>query len=72
MGWLVLGVWIGVLVVAVTVLGFCGYELFWKLRRLRGDMARLDETAAKLRLLQQQAAVIAGEGARLRSGPTGT
>lgn len=72
MGWLVLGVWIGVLVVAVIVLGFCGYELYWKLRRLRGDIARLDETAEKLRLLQRRAAVIAGEAAQLRSGRTGT
>lgn len=70
-GWLVLSVWIGAAVLAVVVLGFCGHELYWKLRRLRADLARLNETADRLRTLQGQAAALAEEGTRLHGGPAG-
>lgn len=41
MGWIVLGVWAGVAVVAAVLLGACLYDLSSKRRRLTGDLARL-------------------------------
>ncbi len=39
--------WIAAAVFAAAVLGFCAYELTWKARRLRGDLDRLAELAAR-------------------------
>ena len=36
----------------VVVLGFCAYELNWKLRRLRSDAERLERTVAELGAVQ--------------------
>ncbi len=41
-GWVAVGVG-GV--IALVVLGFCAYELSWKARRLRGDVATLQRVA---------------------------
>lgn len=54
MGWLVLGVWIGAVVLAAVVLAFCTYELVWKSKRLRTDLGRLTATTARLTDMQQQ------------------
>jgi hypothetical protein len=34
--------WASAAVFALVVLGFCGYEIRWKLARLRADVARLE------------------------------
>jgi len=43
--------WIAALVLGAIVLSFCGYEVWWKARRLQRDLARLqvlDERWARL------------------------
>ena len=47
-GWIVLGAWAFAVVFAVVVLGFAGYEISWKARRLAADRARLEQLAAEL------------------------
>lgn len=63
MGWLVAVVWIGAVVVAALVLGFCAYELHWKSRRLRADLSRLTALGEPLAGL-----VSTGETMRRRLG----
>jgi len=53
---LVLLVWIGAVVVAAVVLAFCGYELSWKSRRLRTDLAKLQQLSGDLAQLQIEVA----------------
>jgi outer membrane murein-binding lipoprotein Lpp len=60
-GWLVLGVWIGAVVLAVVVLAFCLYEVLWKSKRLRTDLERLNSTAARLAELQQELTAAAAQ-----------
>jgi hypothetical protein len=57
-GWWVLGGWIGAVVVAAVVLGFCAYELTWKSKRLTADLARLTAVSARLAGLQRELAVV--------------
>ena len=52
MQWIPIGAWIGAVVVALVVLGFCAYELAWKSRRLRRDVAGLQSLNAQLAELQ--------------------
>lgn len=61
MGWLVLGVWIGAVVLAAVVLAFCLYEVLWKSKRLRTDLEQLNRTAARLAELQQELTVATGQ-----------
>jgi hypothetical protein len=49
-------VWIGAVVVAAVVLGFCAYELIWKSRRLAADLERLAGVSARLAGLQRELA----------------
>lgn len=49
----VLFVWIGAVVVAAVVLGFCAYELSWKAKRLRTDLGKLAALSADLETLQR-------------------
>jgi hypothetical protein len=39
--------------VAIIVVGFCGYELRWKSQRLRDDLAGLEATLRQLGGVQQ-------------------
>lgn len=41
---------------AAVILGFCGYELVWKTRRLRRDLRQLQGLGAGLSTLRVQAA----------------
>jgi hypothetical protein len=54
--WIPIGAWIGAAVLALVVLGFCGYEIIWKAKRLRSDVARLNESTARIAELQAQLA----------------
>ncbi|HEV2886612.1 MAG TPA: hypothetical protein VGX49_06860 [Jatrophihabitans sp.] len=55
--WIVVAAWGFALVFALVVLGFAGYELTWKTRRLAAERARLEQLMAEL----------AGLGARLQA-----
>jgi hypothetical protein len=44
--------WICAAVFALAVLGFCAYELTWRTRRLRRDLDRLRELAARAEVLR--------------------
>lgn len=46
--WVPVSAWIAALVVALVVLGFCGYEISWKTRRLRTDVQRLQGLGGQL------------------------
>jgi hypothetical protein len=47
-GWIVAGAWLFAVLFAAVVLGFAGYEIRWKLRRLDADRGRLELVAAEL------------------------
>ena len=63
MGWVVLGVWIGAVVLAAVVIAFCAYELVWKAKRLQTDLDRLRTDAARLTELQAELSVRAARAA---------
>lgn len=46
--WIPIGAWLAALVVAVVVFGYCAYELAWKTRRLRRDLAQLQTLNGQL------------------------
>lgn len=46
--WIVFAAWGFAVVFALVVLGFAGYELSWKTRRLNTERARLEELMAEL------------------------
>lgn len=46
--------WTAAAVVAILVIGFCGYELTWKAARLRTDLARLQSILAESDRLRAQ------------------
>jgi hypothetical protein len=50
-------VWLGAIVLAAVVLGFCAYELSWKGARLNRDLARLAEQSARLSAVQDELAL---------------
>ena len=66
LGWLVAGAWILGVVFALVLLGFAGYELAWKTRRLNADKAKLDRVVADLNGLAAQLQHAADRAARLR------
>lgn len=55
--WIVVAAWGFAVLFAVVVLGFTGYEISWKTRRLATERARLEQLTAEL----------AGLAARLRA-----
>jgi hypothetical protein len=46
--WIVVGAWAFAVVFAVVMLGFAGYEISWKTRRLAAERARLEQVTAEL------------------------
>jgi hypothetical protein len=64
--WLVIAVWLFAVLFAAVLLGFAGYELAWKARRLAADRAKLDTTAAGLAELAAQLQAAADRAAALR------
>jgi hypothetical protein len=62
--WIPIGAWIGAGVLALVVLGFCGYEIGWKARRLRADVVRLNAVTARITDLQQE---LAGAQERIKA-----
>lgn len=54
MGWIPIGAWIAAAAVAIVVLGFCAYEVSWKAKRLRRDLAAVQRDAEQLQVLREQ------------------
>jgi hypothetical protein len=52
------GVWIGAVVLALVVLGFCAYEITWKAQRVQRDLARLTGLNEELAALQREVRVV--------------
>jgi outer membrane murein-binding lipoprotein Lpp len=50
----VLFAWIGAVVFAVVILGFCAYELSWKSKRLHSDLSKLAALSNQLTDLQDE------------------
>ena len=48
--------WVGAVVLALVILGFCVYEIVWKLKRLGGDVEKLQGLQTQLTALQRQVA----------------
>ena len=63
---LVLLVWIGALVLAGVIVAFCLYELTWKAKRLRTDLATLQGMQSSLTALQDEVAVVQQRLAEVR------
>jgi len=51
---IVLFVWIGAVVLAGVVVAFCAYEVTWKSKRLRTDLAKLEQLSGDLSALQDE------------------
>jgi hypothetical protein len=52
--WIPVLVWVGAVVVAAIVLGFAGYEIWWKARRLQGDLQRLTVLGDELSAVRRE------------------
>jgi hypothetical protein len=63
--WIAIAAWIGAVVLAVVVFGFCGYELMWKANRLRADLARLTALSGELAAVQADLTAVSERGAEL-------
>jgi hypothetical protein len=61
--------WVLALLAAMVILGFCAYELTWKLRRLRTDADKLERTVADLAAVQAELNAIQQRAAGLRTSP---
>ena len=55
------------LVVVVLVLGYCGYQVGWRIARLRADLAQLKTTTDGLQAVAADAQIIQVRIARLRA-----
>ncbi len=66
MAWIPIGAWIAAAVVAVVLLGFCAYEIAWKTRRLRRDVAQLQAVSGQLTEIAGQLAGVRERVAGLR------
>jgi hypothetical protein len=62
-GWLAVA---GAVVVAAAVLGYCAYQVSWRLRRLQGDVTRLTDLAPEVAALQRRLELLAH---RASAGP---
>lgn len=56
MQWIPIAAWCFAGVLALVVLGFCGYEIFWKAQRLQRDLRRLQGLGDQLTELRGQLA----------------
>ena len=68
MVWVVAGAWGLAVLLALVVLGYAGYEVAWKARRLSGDLGGLERLQEDLTRLRGQANAAAHRIAALRTG----
>lgn len=54
-GWLAVG---GAALLALIVVGFCVYEVLWRVRRLQRDVAALGELGPEVAALQRRLQVL--------------
>jgi len=54
--WIPIAAWCLAGVLALVVLGFCGYEIFWKAQRLQRDVQKLEGLTDQLTELRAQLA----------------
>ena len=54
-GWLAVG---AALIFALIVLGFCAYEVLWRVRRLQRDAAMVMDLAPEVAALQRRLALL--------------
>jgi hypothetical protein len=59
--WIPVGAWVAAAVIAVVVLGFCGYELAWKAKRLQADVRELQALAGRAQTLMGRAKALRAE-----------
>jgi hypothetical protein len=67
-GWVVTAAWAFALLVALGVLGLGAYQVSWRLRRLRGDLAALQGLQAEAQLLQTELESARRRAAAVRTG----
>lgn len=60
--------WIVALALAAVVLAFCAYEVIWKARRLRADLARLQALADRVEGLQHDIVAVQERLSRADAG----
>jgi outer membrane murein-binding lipoprotein Lpp len=56
--WIPVLVWIGAVVVALLVLGYCAYEITGKSRRLNREMVRLQTVSERVHRLQADVSAV--------------
>lgn len=66
--WIPVIAWLAALALAVVVLGFCGYEIAWKSRRLAADLALADELSGRLQALGERADAVRRRLSAARAG----
>ena len=54
--WIPIAAWCFAAALALVVLGFCGYEIFWKAQRLQRDLRRLQGLDEQVTVLRAQLA----------------
>jgi hypothetical protein len=57
-------------VIAVVVLGFCTYEVLWRVRRLRRDVAALTSLAPEVAALQRRLELLVERSSSVGSART--
>jgi hypothetical protein len=68
----VIGWWVAAaaVVVALVVLGYCTYEVLWRVRRLRRDVASLTELAPEVAALQRRLQLVVERSSSIGSSRT--
>jgi len=68
----VIGWWVAAaaVVIALVVLGYCTYEVLWRLRRLRRDVASLTGLAPEVAALQRRLQLVVERSSSVGSSRT--
>jgi hypothetical protein len=66
--WVVAVAWSSVLLAALLVFGLCGYQIRWRLHRLRRDLASLHQLRADLYVVRTQLESARRRAAAVRTG----
>jgi hypothetical protein len=68
----VIGWWVAAaaVVIALVVLGYCTYEVLWRVRRLRRDVASLTELAPEVAALQRRLQLVVERSSSVGSSRT--